>query len=59
MANHSTICEVCESEFRITFDEHVIEETVSYCPFCGEYLAEHRDEPPSLRGFADDDDVDL
>ena len=56
---HTITCEQCESEFKIVYDDQVIEETPDYCVFCGEYTTEHRDDPPSLRGFADDDDVEL
>lgn len=57
--NHHIVCEHCELEFKVLYDEQLIEETPDYCTFCGGYVAENRDAPPSLRGFADDDDLEL
>ena len=34
--NH--ICESCDSEFTLNYDDLVCEDAPSYCPFCGDYL---------------------
>lgn len=59
MKPHHTICDHCEVACTIHYDDQTTEEIPSYCPFCGEYISEHNEEPPSLRGFDFDEDVEL
>jgi transcription initiation factor IIE alpha subunit len=37
--NH--ICEQCDSEFTIKYNEETTETDPSFCPFCGEMLVEY------------------
>lgn len=42
------LCDACDSEFSISYDDMKCEDSPSMCPFCGEYLleedAEYEDE---------------
>lgn len=49
------LCEQCEVSFRVEYEESDIDEVPMYCVFCGEYISDDREAPPSLRGFVDDD----
>lgn len=31
-------CRFCENEFIITYDEEIVTDKISICPFCGEEL---------------------
>ena len=33
-------CSECDSKFKIEYDERVVEDNPSYCPFCGTYIQE-------------------
>lgn len=33
-------CFECDSKFKIEYDERVVEDNPSYCPFCGTYIQE-------------------
>ena len=40
--NH--ICNDCNSEFSITYDENICEDDPIYCPFCSSYILLENDE---------------
>jgi hypothetical protein len=50
MANKHHICEECESEFTINYDEKQTEDSPHYCPFCCYMILEIEE------SFSEDDD---
>jgi DNA-directed RNA polymerase subunit RPC12/RpoP len=50
MATLNHVCEDCNSEFTIKYDEDICEDDPIYCPFCSSYILLESDE------LQDDDD---
>jgi len=49
MPTLSYICETCDSEFTIDFDDTIMDEAPTFCPFCGDtdiYEDEFRSNDP-------------
>lgn len=38
MATLNHVCDNCESEFTIKYNEELCEDDPIYCPFCSEYI---------------------
>ncbi len=49
MSTKHHVCDNCNSEFKIKYDESQCESDPIYCPFCSEYMIETDD-------YGDDDD---
>jgi hypothetical protein len=49
MSTKHHVCDNCNSEFKIKYDETQCESDPIYCPFCSEYMIETDD-------YGDDDD---
>jgi DNA replicative helicase MCM subunit Mcm2 (Cdc46/Mcm family) len=32
------ICDNCDSDFTVKYDEEYVEDSPQFCPFCGEFL---------------------